>query len=267
MPAADNVDVLAGPAAQAGGPAPAAELLSRMGVLEIRVREVLSRRRAADPNPDDPHRGLYVTDERVDALAQGRRRVGFSEPLPGQAGGRLAELGRRFDLDDLDLDLITLALAPDLDARFEPIYGYLNDDVTRRRATIGMALELCGHDPADFVARRHLTQAGPIVGRRLMVVEETDRPFLSRGLRVPDTVTAWLLGDDQVEPELADVSIPAVTSPVDDVEEVKRAVTSGVRLLYVRETLESRVVVLAVQRVCRAGHARRRRRPPDGPGR
>ena len=37
-----------------------------------------------------------------------------------------------------------VALAPDLDRRFERLYGYLNDDVTRRRATIGLSLELCG---------------------------------------------------------------------------------------------------------------------------
>jgi hypothetical protein len=217
----------------------AGELLRRLAQLEVRVRDVVARRRASDPNPDDPHRGLYVTDERVDALIERPRvRVGDEPPDPLPPGA-LGDLARRFGLDGLDLDLLTLALAPDLDARFEPIYGYLNDDVTRRRATIGLALELCGRDPADHEARRRLVPSSQLVGRRLVVLEETDRPFLSRALRVPDTVTAWLLGDDLLEPELAEVALRAVTSPVDDVEEVKRAVTSGVRLLYVRETLES----------------------------
>lgn len=216
-----------------------AELLRRLADVELRVREVLARRRAADPNPDDPHRGLYVTDERVEALLRGRPPFDVSEPPGGSAEGRLGELADRFGLDALDLDLLTLALAPDLDARFEPIYGYLNDDVTRRRATIGLALELCGCDPADAGARRHLAYSQPLVGRRLILIEEEDRPMLSRGLRVPDTVTAWLLGDDLLEPELAGLAAPAVTSPVDDVEEVKRAVSAGVRLLYARETLES----------------------------
>ena len=37
-----------------------------------------------------------------------------------------------------------IALLPDLDSRFERLYGYLNDDVTRRRASVGLALQLAG---------------------------------------------------------------------------------------------------------------------------
>ena len=35
----------------------------------------------------------------------------------------------------LDVDVLLVALAPDIDAAFERLYGYLNDDVTRRRAS------------------------------------------------------------------------------------------------------------------------------------
>ena len=57
---------------------------------------------------------------------------------------RLRPLAQRAGLDELDVDLLLVAVAPDLDSRFERLYGYLNDDVTRRRATIGLSLELCG---------------------------------------------------------------------------------------------------------------------------
>ena len=91
-----------------------------------------------------------------------------------------------------------MALAPDLDARFERLYGYLHDDVTRRRASIGLALELAGAlpaspalaAPADARARRSSTGG-------LVVVEEPERPFLTRSLRVPDRVAMHLLGDDR----------------------------------------------------------------------
>ena len=42
----------------------------------------------------------------------------------------------------MDLELLLVALAPDLDPRFERLYGYLHDDVSRRRASVGLALEL-----------------------------------------------------------------------------------------------------------------------------
>ena len=70
-----------------------------------------------------------------------RRRV--ASRLAG-ASRRLSSLAQRAGLDELDVELLLVALAPDLDSRFERLYGYLNDDVTRRRATIGLGLELCG---------------------------------------------------------------------------------------------------------------------------
>ena len=54
----------------------------------------------------------------------------------------------------LDVELLVIALLPDLDSRFERLYGYLNDDVTRRRATVGLALELAGASPTSAAARR-----------------------------------------------------------------------------------------------------------------
>jgi hypothetical protein len=116
---------------------------------------------------------------------------------------RLATTGDRFGLDPADLDVLVVALAPDVDSRFERHYGYLHDDVTRRRASVGLALELCGLDPTDAAARRRLSPTGPLVAGGLVVVDDPDRPYLTRSLRVPDRVTAHLLGDDTPEPRIA----------------------------------------------------------------
>ena len=48
------------------------------------------------------------------------------------------------NLTTVDVELLVIALLPDLDVRFERLYGYLNDDVTRRRASVGLALQLAG---------------------------------------------------------------------------------------------------------------------------
>ena len=101
-----------------------------------------------------------------------------------------------------------MALAPDLDPRDQRLYAYLNDDVTRRRAQVGLALELCGATPTDAAARRRLGPAGALVAGGLVEVEEPERPFLSRPLRVPDRVAGHLLGDDAVDPDLADLLVP-----------------------------------------------------------
>ena len=69
---------------------------------------------------------------------------------------RLRRLVRSFDLEPLDVELLLVALAPDLDPRFERLYGYLHDDVSRRRASIGLALELVGAGGASGAGRARL---------------------------------------------------------------------------------------------------------------
>jgi hypothetical protein len=109
---------------------------------------------------------------------------------------RLDRLTRRLRLTDLDAAILLIALAPDLDRGFEPLYGYLNDDVSRRRATIGLALDLCGLPATDVAGRDRFHPTAPLSALGLVRVEERERPFLSRSLRVPDRLVAHLLGDD-----------------------------------------------------------------------
>ena len=125
-------------------------------------------------------------------------------------------LARNASLTAFELRLLVIALVPDLDSRFERLYGYLNDDVTRRRASIGLALELAGASTTSGRARRALSPSGPLVDLGLVLVEDPDRPFLTRSLRVPDRVIAHLLGDRSAEPstQLVLVDVEGYPSPL-----------------------------------------------------
>jgi hypothetical protein len=94
-------------------------------------------------------------------------------------------------------------MAPDVDARFERLFGYLQDDVSRRRASVGLGLELCGLPSSGAYARSRLAAGAPLVDEYLVLVEESERPVLTRALRVPDRVTAHLLGSDIPDPTVA----------------------------------------------------------------
>jgi winged helix domain-containing protein/ATPase family protein associated with various cellular activities (AAA) len=232
-------------------PAPASlrHLLARLAIVESRVRRAVTARRAADPNPDDPFRGLYLTEEVVDALLAREPVIldpADEELLAGaerdadqaeRAGAdlRLRRLARAFELTNLDVEVLLVALAPDIDARFEQLYGYLNDDVTRRRACTGLALTLCGVPEASASGRSVFAADGPLVAGGLMVVEDLERPFLSRSIRVPDRVTSHLLGDDRPDPALAGVLVPPPPAVRSGVEALARALSAGAALTYLRE--------------------------------
>jgi hypothetical protein len=237
-------------------------LLARLAALQARVAEVVARRREHDPAPDDPFRGLYLSDEQVDRLLAeqpGRPAGGPGPAAPpfGRVPSRLERLGRRFGLDPVDLELLLIAMAPDLDSRFERLYGYLNDDVTRRRASIGLSLELCGRSPAEVDARRRLGPGGPLVDGALVLVEDAERPFLTRSLRVPDRVTAHVLGDDRADQAIADLLAPApataVRADVPDAASLGRAIAEGVGPVYLRERQGSAAAGLAAAALQAAG--------------
>ncbi|PKT67927.1 ATPase [Streptomyces populi] len=242
-------------------------LLDRVVLVEERVRRAVAARRQTDPDPDDAFRGLYLTDEAVGRLldtpprpaapdrtdaarhAEAETRADTADPPTS-----LRRLTVGLDLTDLDVEILLIALLPDLDARFESFYGYLNDDVTRRRPSVGLALELCGLSPADASARARLGAGAPLLSGGLLIVEDLDRPFLGRALRVPDRVTAHLLGDDTPDPRVADLLTPAPPVPgAGDAAPLARALAAGIPLVYLREEQGGAGPALAATALAEAG--------------
>lgn len=227
-----------------------ADLLARLEHLEVRVGREIDRRRTMRGNPDDdPYRGLYVSDEMVDELLDdviGVAESGVDTDAPTAADAtreaatsRMARLAQSFSLDALDLDILLLAAAPSLDRRFEPLYGYLNDDVSLRHATVGLAFELLGCSPLSRAARMRCSPSGPLVQGGLVNVGSSERPFLTRSLVVPDRVVAHLLGDDTPADELQDVM--ATTRPTDGEDAVRLAgvLGTGAPLVHLRDATDA----------------------------
>ncbi len=242
-------------------------LLGRAAVVEQRVRELVAERRAADPAPDDPFRGLYLTDDAVDVLLHSGPAavVGVNQDQlteldveaeqAEQSGAdiRLRRLARDAALTPLDVELLMVALLPDLDSRFERLYGYLNDDVTRRRASVGLALQLAGASGLSAAARSRLESSRPLMRRGLVLVEDPDRPMLTRGLRVPDRVLAHLLGDDALDPALTGLIIDVAGYRTDLSRQLAHALGAGVRLIYLKERVAGSASATAVAALADCG--------------
>jgi len=99
-------------------------LLRRVGLVEDRIRALVTHRRTDDPAPDDPFRGLYLTDEVVDQLLapsreppepdrSGRAAIEDAATLAERDGAviRLRRLAREAALSDLDVEILVICLA------------------------------------------------------------------------------------------------------------------------------------------------------------
>ncbi|WP_406474239.1 ATP-binding protein [Streptomyces platensis] len=250
---------------------PGGALLARLAGLRERVAGLVERRSADDPTAADPLRGLYVTPETARRLAAqapreaepyiGERfaagQASTGEPAdeatdPSRASDRSVALAARFGLSALDLHILLAALAPDVDRGFEPLYGYLNDDVGRRRATVALTLDLAGTGPYEPAARARFHPAAPLLSGGLLVIEDEDRPLPGRALRVPERVVAHLLGDDGLDPELVSGEVELLTA------EQSAAGHTGSGARTEDETFPGRLAVLASERPL-AVHLRERR--------
>jgi hypothetical protein len=228
-----------------------AHLLGRLAAVEVAVRVAVATRRATDPTPDDPFRGLYLADHDIDRLLEGPAPAvpvvpeiaAHVDAVDGQARQhaargheiRLLELAQRFDLDDVDVHLLLVALAPDLDSRFERFYGYLQDDVTRRRASVGLALELGQLPPTSVAARERLSSHGRLVASGLLVVQDLDRPTLTRSLLVPDRVASHLVGSDRPDHDIVTLLVDPHPTMDETAAAIAAAISRGATFVYLRE--------------------------------
>ena len=131
-----------------------------LGRLDRMLRAAVERM-LADLGPDvaaDPFRGLYISQKDAARLldawpgytaspvqpspADDLTESGHGEAGPHDAAPELAWLADAYDLSDFDLHVVLLALAPEVDLRYERVYAFLQDDVSRRRPTVDLALNL-----------------------------------------------------------------------------------------------------------------------------
>ncbi len=244
-------------------------LRARLAALEARVQRVVERRRDSDPDPDDRFRGLYITDDHVDALlgADGRNGDGHGpglgatdigeladdDPESRSRLGRLGGLARSFGLDRIDEELLLIAIAPDIDPRFERLYAYLQDDVTQRRPGIGLSLELCGLSTWSAEGRDRFVTPAPLITGGLLRVEGGDRPMLTRHVRAPDRVIGHLLGSSRADPLISRLVVDPPLVQLSAVDELADVLQQGVELVYYRDRVGSAAVAVARSALARNG--------------
>lgn len=145
----------------------------------------------------------------------------------------LSAISDVFGLDDLDAALLWLAAAVDLDATIGLAYAQLRGISGLARATVALAFELVGVPTATAEA---FTRLGPDSAvRRSGLVELSDsEPWLSRQLRVPDTVVTTLAGGEPNDPHVARARAELVPIVFTHSRTVARAIERAVPLVWIR---------------------------------
>lgn len=200
--------------------------------IDILLQHAVRRWQYAGQDAADAFRGLYVSDAEVEQLLHRPfgSNWGQSSRLPEQEESSFDEANRQaalqvqaihrgqatrlqglvdaFGLDAFDKDVLLLSLAPALDLRYEKIYGYLQDDVTRKRPGVNLVLDiLCAAGFERLPALSHFTADAPLFRHHLLErfsePGQNKSPLLSQSLLIDETIVHWLLGSYQPSGEAA----------------------------------------------------------------
>src|SRR3954447_9226947 len=156
--------------------------------IDHRVMSAVERVAASDPNPGDPFRGLYISDEVALRLTKG--------DSASSADERLEAATHALGLDLLDSAVLAVCAAPELNPRFGRLYAYLQDDVTRKLPSprlVGHLLEGDELSAADVMTSldrdRPLRRHGA-----LKLLGDATTPLAERPIKVADRLAAFLVG-------------------------------------------------------------------------
>jgi hypothetical protein len=114
----------------------------------------------------------------------------------------LARLVRVFGLSELDLSIVCVLVAPELDHEFERIYAYALDDFTRKRYDIGFVARLIAANDDPVIDRVLLRFEDSAPLRRLGVIVVSQANELPKAMRQPrlaDRIVGFLRGHDTVD--------------------------------------------------------------------
>ena len=159
----------------------------------------------------DELRGLYISDAQVDDLILRDERLGQIDiaeieakesELQVEARAALAGdaswvlLTRLYGLNAFEQDVLLLCLAPELASKYLPLFGYLNNDVSRQYATLELALALFSNASTAHADRGDLSAHGTLRSQGLLQPAANGQlqSSLRTGFTLADPVRDFLLG-------------------------------------------------------------------------
>src|SRR5438270_897702 len=160
-----------------------------------------------------------------EAVEQTGRQIAALVEEASESGVHLAlrNLARLFCLSAFDVDALLVCVAPELNVKYGKLYAYLQNDVTRKRPSADLILNLfCRSLEEKLDARSRLLGDAPLVRHGLVryAVEDRDGPttMLTRTLHVDERILNYLLDVESPDAHLA--PFVSVVRPVADLQEL-----------------------------------------------
>jgi AAA+ superfamily predicted ATPase len=141
---------------------------------------------------------LQIQEEGIARRLALSEKAGVYLPLPFAA--------RIFGMQMWERDCLIIALAVELDRKYERIFGYLIDDLTCKQPNVSLLLQLTCRTVAEMSEARASLSASGKLARYFLHRDDsagTTRPLLSKLVVLDPRMVRFLLGEAAVEPDEA----------------------------------------------------------------
>ena len=209
-------------------------ILAELERIDLLIQSQVYRARH-NHQTDSEFQGLYITESEIDALLTqpaGLPHWSGVDAEPSEYGAglekitadienkkaqsitsgvklRLCELEKTFQLNTFDKDTILICLAPEIDLRYERMFAYLHDDVTKKRPSVDLVLNLLtGSLMQKVECRQRFLPDSPLLANQLISLFEDPSnqppPFQGKYLKLDDQIANYLLGAQGMDDRVSD---------------------------------------------------------------
>ncbi len=200
-------------------------------LIHFEIRRFREEREKSGKIPEE-YRGLIITEEEIDGILKGgsdiweKNNTEKSQNVDSEKQSKylqelqtiisqktsasiergiylsLSHLTYIFQLDRFEVDCILICLAPELDTKYERLYAYIQNDVTRKSPTVDLVLKLLCHTLEEKTMTRHFFSSHAQLFKHHIVGMSEDQkerhgPLISRSLKLDDRIVDFLLGYHQ----------------------------------------------------------------------
>jgi len=213
-------------------------VLTELNLMALRLQSWVKSTRQNESHEDmDKYKGLYISDKEVDDILNGpgflfsrnstKQENGItqseeallqelsSEIAAGRRGSldrginlRLDILQKLFSLSRIEIDTLLLSLLCETDLRYQKLYAYLQDDVTKKAPTISLVSRfLCDSPTKIFRMQEIFTPEAPLIKYHLISLHDDhvsgSASLLTKSIHPDDRITGYLLGQDMIDYRLS----------------------------------------------------------------
>lgn len=124
----------------------------------------------------------------------------------------LPQLAHLFALSPFELQTIIICLAPELNRKYDKLYAYLQDDITRKKPSVDLALDLlCGTEVERWKVRTLFSDYAPLFRARILsTVDDPQSPSgssdLARFLKLDSRILNYILGNNSIDGRLSSIA-------------------------------------------------------------